>query len=195
MTNARTLGNIGRNADLEDGGGGLTLLSKDTITTAVSAVDITLPAAYTRYRLVLEGFKTENFTNCLRLSYDGGSTFATGTAYAYRVLFATFGASTVSYSGYSGDSAAIVSYAFGGSNTNQPYENNSTFNIINNAVLFSYEGGGNLHDNAGTDTQMVFTGRRVQTAKADTLRFVLAFHATSQITAGTISLYGYRETV
>jgi len=179
--------------DFGGGAAGLTLIQQEVITTPVSAVDFDLPAGYSRYKLVLEGFETDAFNTTMRISYDGGSTFAT-TAYAYRVFFANFGTSGDSYSGFSGDSAFVISSAFGTSTANAPHNNNSTFNIINNPDWFSYDGAGNLRNNAGTDTQILFTGRRSQLAKADALRFSMLFGGT-EISAGKISLYAYKETV
>ena len=88
MTNARTLGNIGRNADLENGGG-LVLLATNTVTSNVNAVDFDLPAAYTRYKLIVQAADANNSYPILRASLDGGSTFITSSDYGNIVLKVT----------------------------------------------------------------------------------------------------------
>ena len=189
MGNTRNLGDIGRIPDNDLGG--LVFLRKEVVSSSVSAVDLDLPAGYTRYRLVLEKFEVDSYLPTAQLSYDGGSTFA-NTTYAYKILYVDFNGSTISSAGSTTDSAFMLATSFSGGATT--YEINNTINIANSADVFSYDGAGNVRSNTGQLAKFTATWRRAQTAKADTLRLNLIFSG-SAISAGTISLYGSKETL
>lgn len=72
MTNARTLGNIGRNADLEDGVG-LIPLQTVVCNNTFSAVDIALSSAYDSFILQMIEVRGANYTyTSSTVSEDGG---------------------------------------------------------------------------------------------------------------------------
>ena len=66
MGNTRNLGDIGRIPDNDLGG--LVFLRKEVVSSSVSAVDLDLPAGYTRYRLVLEKFEVDSYLPTAQLS-------------------------------------------------------------------------------------------------------------------------------
>ena len=59
--------------------GGVVLLTEETITTAVSAIDIDIPVGYTRFKLCIDDItnsaSSTNAQTLVTLSTDGGSTF------------------------------------------------------------------------------------------------------------------------
>ena len=183
MTNARTLGNIGRNATLEGGGGGLTLISSDTITTAVGAVDITLPAAYTRFRLIVQDLTyVSTGSYCFAtISLDGGTTFES-TLYATRVDVWPTGIVAL----YPTDGMIVCNNNLG---TNPVH---SIIDIVNTASQFALNGNSMLIIPGSFAMRQKSMGWRQTASKANVLRLK---DFSNNMTAGTFSLYGYKETV
>jgi len=176
-------------SELPSGGGGaagLVLLQKETITTDVAAIDFDLPSGYSRFRFIGHDISTGASTRQIRmnLSVDGGSTFI--TAGDHKVLIeSTRYASTVKTNS---NSNAVGFFLL--QNTGLSVDNvgvSFTVDISSDAELFTALGFGSMPSGAGT-----ILLRRDMTAKADLLR--LTQNADS-FTAGTLSLYGYKESV
>ena len=90
--------------------GGLILISSQTISSAVAAVDITsgIDSTYDEYEIHLSGFKpvTDNVGLYLRTSTDGGSTFDSGASdYGFTALNSRTNLNTLSTSGVSAATA------------------------------------------------------------------------------------------
>tara|TARA_R110000851_G_C12978892_1_gene556160 strand:+ start:139 stop:930 length:792 start_codon:yes stop_codon:yes gene_type:complete len=163
--------------------GGITLLSQDVITTAVAAVDIDLPAGYTRFRLIVEGITNDTAVTQtqMKLSTDGGSTFLSSNykVFLNRIQYGTTTDSKVSTT-TSGTFIAIMNSG-GVTNLSRGF----AFDVVNNSDYFSAMGSVD-NDQYGYFTSM----RREMSAKADVLRVL---EPVNNFATGTFSLYGYKE--
>ena len=178
-------------SELPSGGGGggaagLTLLQQETITTNVAAIDFDLPSGYSRFRFIGHGISTGASTRQIRmnLSVDGGSTFITTGDHKVLIESPLYGSTTETRS----NSSAVGFFLL--QNTGLSIDNvgiSFTVDISSDAEFFTALGFGSMPSAAGT-----ILLRRDMTAKADLLR--LTQNADS-FTAGTLSLYGYKESV
>ena len=171
--------------DFGGGAAGLTLLSQEIITTPVSAVDIDLPSAYTRFLLIVDDLYDEGGYSPMRLSYDGGSTFA-DTLYAV-----SFIATDLKGGSYASTNNATTQMGLLTGNPSLAALKSGSLFITNTAELFTMHGQG-MHSNSYNFVKSDNYGARGQTSKADTIR-IYQFFATNDYTGGTISLYGYKE--
>ena len=175
--------------DFGGGAAGLTLIQQEVITTAVSAVDFDLPAEYSRYKIYLDRLRSPVGDLRVSISLNNGSSFEASN-YASRAEMERFGTSTtglVKSSSSQDIYLAVVSYA-------ESYFS-GCFDISNKANSFSIWG---THVGIVSNTSVHGTtnasGYRVQTTKATTLR-LYSGASYNNFTSGTISLYGYKETV
>ena len=168
--------------------GGLVLLQQEVITTGVAAVDIDLPAGYSRLRLIVQDLTYASTSSYLfgTVSLDGGSTFE-NTNYAYRVdkWFSSTGTSGVQ--GYPSNGIVICGNEL---DTNPTH---SIMDIVNTADQFALNANSMMIK--PTATAYAFRqkamGWRQNSSKADVLRLK---DFSNNMTGGTFSLYGYKET-
>ena len=175
-------------SELPSGGGGgaagLTLLQQETITTAVAAVDFDLPAGYSRFKLLGQDLDNVGGIGAMRVSTDGGSSFL-DSDYALR---------SQAYSMYSGGGST--------SSSNQSISEVLfslkadldvcvSFDVINTALSFATAGTATGQKNTAFHAEY-HQGYRSMTSKADVLRILSFFQ---NYTAGTLSLYGYKESI
>mgnify|MGYP000739874641 CR=1 FL=1 len=173
--------------DFGGGAAGLTLISQEVITTAVTAVDIDLPAAYTRFLLVVDDLYDEGGYSPMRISYDGGLTFA-DTLYAV-----SFVATDLKGGAYTSTNNSTTQMGLLTGNPSLAALKSGSLFITNTAELFTMHGQG-MHSNSWNFVKSDNYGARGQTSKADTIR-IYQIVGTNNYTSGTISLYGYKETV
>jgi hypothetical protein len=179
-------------SDLPSGGGGtagITLIQQEVISTAVSAVDFDLPAEYSRFRLIIQDLTYSSSGSYLfgTISLDGGSTFQS-TNYAYRAdkWFSTTGVSAVQ--GYPSNGILIVG------NDLDDNPTHSIIDIVNTGEQFAL----NANTMAIKTSATAYAHRhksmgwRQNASKADVLRLK---DFSNNITAGTFSLYAYKEAV
>jgi hypothetical protein len=173
--------------EIEEKTSGLELLSVETVTTSVSAVDIDLPAGYSRFRLIVQDLTYASTGSYLfgTVSLDGGSTFE-NTNYAYRVdkWFSSTGTSGVN--GYPSNGIVICGNEL---DTNPTH---SIMDIVNTADQFALNANSMMIK--PTATAYAFRqkamGWRQNSSKADVLRLK---DFSNNMTGGTFSLYGYKE--
>lgn len=171
------------------GGGGLELLAVETVTASVSAVDIDLPAGYSRLRLIVQDLTYSSTGSYLfgTVSLDGGSTFE-NTNYAYRVdkWFSSTGTSGVN--GYPSTGLVICGNDL---DTNPTH---LIMDIVNTADQFALNANSMMIK--PTATAYAFRQKamawRQNSSKADVLRLK---DFSNNITGGTFSLYGYKESI
>lgn len=187
MTNARTLGNIGRNATLEDGGGGLTLLTKELVSTPVSAIDVTIPSGYTRFRLLLDDITNTVSAGQMRvtLSTDGGSSFISSGDHKIVAQQLAYGSTSVSWTSSTGVPFLLVSQDLGGSD-NSPKSAVYDISVLDD--VFVMQGSFDRNDSAAW-----VSNRREMAARVDTIR--IAPGANSLAAGSMVRLYGYKESV
>lgn len=214
MTNARNLGDIGRDTNLTEfgeaftlptsdgttgqvlqtngsgtltfadaGGGSLELLSVETVTTSVSAVDIDLPAEYSRFRLFLNNIVVGSLfpTYFARISTDGGSTFISSNYNGGSEINWFGGESTNSSSGES------LSYF--------PISPDGTricavIDLQNDPDIFVLTAQGICDQNSLAYNRLRAEGIYLSSSKANAIRFQ---HDGTNTTSGTFALYGYKE--
>jgi hypothetical protein len=166
--------------------GGLVLISKDVISTAVSAVDIVLPANYSRLFLSIENLKASSSGTYVfvQISDDDGSTFL-DTNYFYRVVQFNSNGTTGNVAGFPSNGIQIKS------NTLETLPMSASLEIKNNSVLFSIAGTTTVINASYAVGGLTF-GQRNVTTKANLIR-IKDFSNT--YTAGTFSLYGYKDDV
>jgi hypothetical protein len=180
MTKARTLANLAN-------GTGLTLIQQEVITTAVSAVDFDLPAEYSRYKLFLDdmSFSNTTYQARLRVSTDGGSTFDTTADYkSYSFAPASYGSGSNNTTNTGGLNGMILT-PFASSIANDDI--NAHYDMIVNDTALSLGGFVN-YDISGTYAHH----RKNTAARVDAIR---VYSLIDNFTAGTISLYAYKETI
>ena len=85
------------------------LLATNTVTSNVNAVDFTLPAAYTRYKLIVQAADANNGYPILRASLDGGSTFITSGSYGSYSLATKYDTTAFAAGGSDTDSGISIS--------------------------------------------------------------------------------------
>jgi hypothetical protein len=168
------------------GGGGLVLLETTTVTSNVNAVDFTLPAAYTRYKLIVQAADGSNAYPILRASLDGGNTFISSSDYGSYSLATKYDATSSSATESAGDSGASLS---GGINDDLYYN----VDIAISADGFSASGVG-TGQISGTYYRVINSGFLTTATIPDALR--VTFYSGSAVwETGTFSLYGYKESV
>jgi len=169
-------------ATAADFGGGLTLLSQDVITTAVAAVDIDLPAGYSRFFLTLENFDAGFGGVFATLSTNGGSSFV-ASGYGYRSKLSPFQASPDDIAKTnSANSITIYKSGFAQLSVTGGFYINAT------ASTFIMTGEAQSYSTAGS-IALEHSSKLSGSVKADTLRI----STTTTFASGTISLYGYKE--
>jgi len=164
--------------DFRGGAAGLTLIQQEVITTPVSAVDLDLPAGYSRFRLVIQDLTYASSGSYLfgTISLDGGSTFES-TNYTFVLeKFDTY--SRI----YLTNGIQICAQALGTNPTQ------SVMDIVNTANKFSLD---------AMSVEVAFgyfrcAGWRQNASKADVIRLK---DLSNNMTAGTFSLYAYKETI
>lgn len=187
MGNTRNLGDIGRIPDNDLGG--LVFLRKEVVSSSVSAVDLDLPAGYTRYKLCVDGLTNDTALTwtVAQISTDGGSTFIS-TGYKYMANFYKYGGSSLTVSSSASTSIMALKHdeaVSGASNPNN--DQSATFEIISNENAFAMQGFGDCNG-----VGAFISNRREMTAKADTIRI---YYLSNNIATGRFSLYGYKETL
>jgi len=167
---------------------GLILIQQEVITTPVSAVDFDLPAGYSRFFFVFDEVTDTGGYTLARLSYDGGSTFADDLYGIY--------SSTVDLGGAGSNSVneGSTSYMYIFTGGNQTVNKSGSLNINNDSGSFTMCGLGVVQYSGGGGARSETLAFRDQTSKADTLRLLQAVSG-REYTAGTFSLYAYKETV
>ena len=172
-------------ADASGGGGaaGLTLLSQEVITTGVNAVDLTLPAGYSRFRLFASEVSNTGGYMAFQLEVSGA--FVTSTSYREERTLSTISSNTRSTVGNSGRSSISLALQM-------ETDINGVYDILSTAGITSIHS-----DVVGSVTTTKYSYKSdsfLETAaKATTLR-ISFFSGTSTIDSGTLSLYGYKET-
>ena len=164
-----------------EGGGGLTLLSQEIITTAVAAVDFTLPAAYSRFRIKIENLSADSGTSFFlaQVSTNGGTSFLNTD---YKFFYTKNGGGGAFYTSQS---------IFLGETTGELTQKNMiTTELASNASVLQ---GTSLRSSFdGSNAQITTTGfYRAMAAKSDAIRFSFS---SANFDTGTLSLYGYKET-
>jgi hypothetical protein len=175
-------------ADAGGGGGGLELLAVETVATSVSAVDIDLPAGYSRFRLIVQDLTYAASDSYLfgTISLDGGATFES-TNYAYIVDIWSSSAPTSSLTGYPSTGIQIYPNSL---NTNPTH---SVMDIVNTADQFSLNANTmRINPTTPVAARGKGMGWRQNSSKADVLRLK---DFSNNMTGGTFSLYGYKETL
>ena len=170
------------------GSAGITLLSQDVITTAVAAVDIDLPSGYTRFRLIVQDltFASSGSYFFGTISLDGGTTFESANyGYVTDKWFSSSGVSAVS--GYPSNGFQICG------NDLDTNPSHSAMDIINTADQLSLDATTfSIKPTATAYAQRQWaSGVRQNSTKADVIRLR---DFSNNITGGTFSLYGYKET-
>ena len=188
MGNTRNLGDIGRIPDNDLGG--LVFLRKEVVSSSVSAVDLDLPAGYTRYKLCVDGLTNDTALTwtVAQISTDGGSTFIS-TGYKYMANYYRYDLGTT-LTGSSSASTSVMPLIHdeavnGASNPNN--DASATFEIISNENAFALQGFGDCNG-----VGAFLTNRREMTAKAGTIRI---YYLSNNIATGRFSLYGYKESI
>ena len=165
---------------------GLTLLATNTVTSNVNAVDFTLPAAYTRYKLIVQAADANNAYPILRASLDGGSTFITSGSYGSYSLATKYDATASSATESAVDTGASLS---GGINDDLYY--NIDIAISDDGFNASGVGTGQIF---GTYYRVENSGFLTTATIPNALR--VSFYSGSAVwETGTFSLYGYKESV
>ena len=166
--------------------GGLVLLATNTVTSNVNAVDFDLPAAYTRYKLIVQAADANNSYPILRASLDGGSTFITSSDYGSYSLVTKYDATSSSSTESAVDTGASLS---GGINDDLYY--NVDIAISDDGFSASGVGTGQI---SGTYYRVINSGFLTTATIPDALR--VTFYSGSAVwETGTFSLYGYKESV
>jgi len=175
-------------SELPSGGGGaagLVLLQQETITTAVSAVDLDLPSGYSRFRLIGQQLTRNGGYSGVDLSTDGGATFLSDSA-VFRTFSRDMGSNTT-VAGGSTDTKTIELQ------TNEDQNVFCSYDIVSVATRFAIHGQSNGQDISDSKWWgTIAWGARVVTSRVDLIRYK---GFSNNFTAGTLSLYGYKESV
>ena len=168
--------------------GGLVLLAVETVTTAVSAIDIDIPAGYTRFKLCIDDLtnsvSSTGAQTRVTLSTDGGSTFISSGDHKIAGQTLIYG----STNDYWTSSTAVpfmlaIQATFGGTNAPQ----SAVHEITVSDDVFVMQGFFDFDDSAA-----FISNRREMTARVDTIR--ISQHS-GNIATGKVRLFGYRETL
>ena len=166
--------------------GGVVLLTVETVTTAVSAIDIDIPAGYTRFKLCLDDItnsaSSTNAQTLVTLSTDGGSTFISSSDHKNVAQGMNYGFVSTTWI-----SSPAAPFFFAilptGSNTNAP--KSAVHEITLSDDVFVMQG---FYD---CDNSTAFiSNRREMTARVDTIRIS---QSSGNIATGKVRLFGYRE--
>ena len=168
---------------------GLTLLTAETVTTAnVAAVDIDIPAEYTRFKLCLDDITNDAASYALHaritVSTDGGNTFISSADHNVVTQGLTYGSTSVTWSS-SNNLTFFLATQTDGIGNNSPQS--AVHEITVSDDMFVMQG---FYD---TDRFAGFiSNRRGMAARVDTIRISLN---SSNFATGRIALYGYKETI
>lgn len=169
--------------DFSSGTGGLMLLQNEVITSAVSAVDLSLTAGYDTYRIVMSGLGT-NGTSGTQIRYlvseDNGASFLTDGAYRGFQLVYEYGSTSPSVTSSAGIPFGLfanISSFVSPENTGVIVDLNLTDTMLQHMGLF-VTGGQTSHT----------TGYRSTTTRSDLIR---VYPGANSFDTGTIKLYGY----
>ena len=175
-------------SELPSGGGGgaagLTLLQQETITTAVSAVDLDVPTGYSRFLLttVDVDYSSASQTKVL-VSSDGGSTFLGYPNYQFRGSYqASNGGLSSSASGGGASAVQISDFLV------EKIELTAQIMVQDTSLSLSSIGSG-----VNNDDNLVgfwYTASATTLSRADLFR-LSPYSGT--ISSGTFALYGYQE--
>lgn len=164
--------------------GGLVLLQQEVIGTAVSAVDFDLPSGYSSFRVV--GSEIVNDTSQTnteaQFSLDGGSTFLSANYKQYGRTFEYGFSEGVSPNSTSLSRFIIITGGGGQANSDQTFR--MDFYVGPSNVMMSHR---SSTDKKGHESE----GFLATASKPDVLRIKQALN---NFSAGTITLYGYKET-
>ena len=183
-------------SELPSGGGGggeagLTLLQKETITTTVAAIDFDLPSGYSRFRLIGQDVSAGTTNSYLLLSTNGGTGFLS-SSYSYRLDGLNFTSSTTRFANQR------ESFSYMLLQGQQKYGVAFDYLITNTANYFTLMGlTVGLEREASVRFGTTTYGYRIMSSIADVLRYTNVYGPTTggDYSAGTLSLYGYKETV
>jgi len=191
MTGAGTAGQVltsaGAGAPVWGAGGGLNLISSQTISTAVASVDFTsgINSTYDNYYVVFSNFKVQAGGR-LRLRLRQGTSFVTANYATFAITAANGG--SISSSGSTTDT--FLMSTSGTPDTSSTFSGYFNLQSVNNATRRSQAANGYvgmLCDSGLTMSSGIFTGT-VDVAGAITGFQFLS--AVGNLTAGTIALYG-----
>jgi len=167
--------------------GGLVLLAVETVTTAVSAIDIDIPAGYTRFKLCIDDLtnsvSSTGAQTRVTLSTDGGSTFISSGDHKILSQGVQYGYTNVSWTSSTGVPFLIAIQTFSGTNAPQ----SAVHEITVSDDVFVMQGFYDFDDSAA-----FISNRREMTARVDTIRIS---QSSNNIATGRIALYGYKETI
>jgi hypothetical protein len=175
----------------DGGAAGLVLLQQETITTTVAAIDFDLPSGYSRFRLIGQDVRAGGSHAYLLLSTNGGTGFLS-SGYGYRLDGLQF----TSASGRFANFKASHSYML--LQQDQKYGVAFDYLITNTANYFTLTGlTVGFQEEASECRGTTTYGHRIMSSIADVLRYTNVYGPTigGDYSAGTLSLYGYKETV
>jgi hypothetical protein len=166
--------------------GGVVLLTVETVTTAVSAIDIDIPAGYTRFKLCIDDItnsaSSTGAQTRVTLSTDGGSTFISSTDHKIVAQVMGYGSSGVAWTSSTG-AAFLLAIQIVAGGTNAPQS--AVHEITVSDDVFVMQG---FYD---CDASVAFiSNRREMTARVDTIRIS---QSSGSIATGKVRLFGYRE--
>lgn len=166
--------------------GGLVLLAEETVTTAVSAIDIDIPVGYTRFKLCIDGItnsaSSTGAQTRVTLSTDGGSTFISSADHKIIAQRLTYGASGVAWTSSTGV-AFMLAIQFTTFGTNAPQS--AVHEVTVSDDVFVMQGFYDFDDHTA-----FISNRREMTARVDTIRIS---QSSGSIATGKVRLFGYRE--
>lgn len=167
--------------------GGLVLLAKELVSTPVSAIDVTIPSGYTRFRLLLDNITNTVSAGQIRvtLSTDGGSSFISSGDHKIVAQQLPYGSTSISWTSSTGVGFLLAIQAtFSGDNS--PRSAVHDISVLDD--VFVMQGSFDFNDSAAW-----ISNRREMTARVDTIR--IAPHANNLAAGSMVRLYGYKETV
>lgn len=166
--------------------GGLVLLTEETVTVAVSAIDINIPVGYTRFKLCIDDItnsaSSTGAQTRVTLSTDGGSTFISSGDHKVVAQQMTYGSSGVTWTS-STTVAFLLAIQFTTFGTNAPQS--AVHEITVSDDVFVMQGFFDFDDIAA-----FISNRREMTARVDTIRIS---QNSGNIATGKVRLFGYRE--
>lgn len=171
--------------DQSGGGGdaGVTLLAQETITTSVNAIDIILPADYSRFRIILQDVNTTGTYSIFRFQV-GGSFVSTG--YKIHAVATAFGSTSSTTTNTTNDAGASIAQNF---NT----DINGVFDILSTSEISAVYG--QLIGAAFGSFNRQSSQACLETATKPTAIRLTFFSGSNTYNSGIVSLYGYKETL
>lgn len=166
---------------------GLTLLTKELVSTPVSAIDVTIPSGYTRFRLLLDDITNTVSAGQIRvtLSTDGGSTFISSGDHKIVGQTLTYGFTSIVWTSSTSVPFLLAIQTTGGGN-NSPRSAVYDISVLDD--VFVMQGSYNFNDSTAW-----FSNRREMAARVNTIR--IAPGANNLAAGSMVRLYGYKETV